>query len=203
MSNLRVALLGLMAASPALAQSVRVIPVPVVSNDLTAPHAAYDGHATTFKAIARGGNGTWLVEWDFEGDGTFDSSRSTTDRYDLSERFTYPNVTSDTEFAAVVRVTSGSEVSLGTYRVHVFAGVPADPNLATARQLQVMRSVVIDDSLWFLHTQMTRSGNEADSLTGARATGSLNGPEPILAEGEFLEALAATGTSPPSPAFPT
>lgn len=193
MLNLRVVLLALMAASPALAQAVRVIPVPVVSNDATAPHAAYNGHATTFKAIAREGNGSYLVEWDFQGDGTFDTSRTTTNRYDLSERFTYPSVTSDTEYTAVVRVTSASQVALGAYRVHVFSDVPTDPNLATARQLQVMRAVAIDDALWFLHNRMTRSGNEADPLTGARATGSLSGPEPVLAEGDFLEALGRNG----------
>ena len=39
----------------ASAQNLRVLPVPWVATDLTIPHQAYNGRATTFKAIARGG----------------------------------------------------------------------------------------------------------------------------------------------------
>jgi hypothetical protein len=193
MLNLRAVLLAMVVASPALAQELRVIPVPVASNDPTSPHAAYNGHATTFKAIARGGNGTYIVEWDFEGDGTYDVMRTTTNRYDLSARFTYPNQATDTDFVARVRVTSGGRAVTGSYPVHVFSDVPSNPNNATARQLQVMRTVAIDDALWFVHNQVTRSGNEEDPLTGARATGSLGGPSPALVEGDFLEALGRNG----------
>lgn len=118
---------------------------------------------------------------------------TTSNRYDLSARFTYPNQATDTDFVARVRVTSNGQTVTGSYPVHVFADVPSNPNNATARQLQVMRAVAIDDALWFVHNQLTRGGNEADPLTGARAVGSLAGPEPVLAEGDFLEALGRNG----------
>ena len=73
------------------AQNLRVVPVPWVATDLTVPHMAYNGHATTFKAIARGGNGTYFYEWDFNGDGQYDFSATTNNRYNLSTRFTYAN----------------------------------------------------------------------------------------------------------------
>jgi hypothetical protein len=34
-----------------------------------------------------------------------------------------------------------------------------------------MRSVAVDDGLWYLHNQMSRTGNEEDALTGAQITG--------------------------------
>ena len=187
-----VPILLLLGAIPA--HALEVIPVPWVATDPAVPHLAYNGHATIFKAIARGGDGTYLVDWDFDGDGTYDATRTTTDRYDLSATSTYPAQAADTTFHAVIRVTSGPEVAYGTYPVRVFADVPADPALTTDRQLQVMRSVAIDDGLWFLHTQMGRAGDETHPLTGAQLTGWVD-PEAgqpsarSISSASFLEAL--------------
>jgi PKD repeat protein len=182
----------------AAAGALEVIPVPWVATDPSVPHLAYNGHATTFKAIARGGNGTWLVEWDFDGDGVYDFSRSTTDRYDLSTRYTFPLQGADATFQANVRVTSNGEVAVATYPVRIFADVPAVPALATDHQLQVMRSVAIDDGLWYLHTQMGRSGDETSALTGAQATGWVDSDSGQtgyrnIATGSVLEALGRNG----------
>lgn len=167
------------ASRGAEAQNLRVMPVPWVATDATVPHQAYNGHATTFKAIARGGNGTYQVEWDFQGDGTYDVNFTRTNRYDLSTTFTYPAQATTTTFQAKVRVTSNAQTVIGTYPVRVFADVPTDPNAATDRQLQVMRSVAVDDGLWYLHNQLTRSGNEEDTLTGAQAIASLANPADV------------------------
>src|SRR5687767_11400433 len=86
------------------AQNLRVIPAPWVATDLTIPHQAYNGHPTTFKAIARGGSGSYMFEWDFQGDGQFDFSSTTSNRYNLSTRFTYPNQAATTTFTAKIRV---------------------------------------------------------------------------------------------------
>ena len=158
-------------ARAADAQNLRVVPVPWVATDLTIPHQAYNGHATTFKAIARGGNGSYVYEWDFQGDGTYDTMTSTANRYNLSARFAYPNQAATTTFSAKVRVTSNGQSVIGTYPVRVFADVPALPQNANDRQLQVMRGVAVDDALWFLHNAMTRSGNEEDVGSGAQITG--------------------------------
>ncbi|HVV85817.1 MAG TPA: PKD domain-containing protein, partial [Kofleriaceae bacterium] len=158
--------------------ALRVIPVPWVATDPTIPHQAYNGHVTILKAVARGGNGTYKVEWDPEGDGVYNGGAltiaSTNNRYDLSVQFTYPNQAVTTTFQAKVRVTSGAEVVVGTYPVRVFADVPADPNVANDRQLQVMRSVAVDNGLWYLHTKLLRSGAEEDPISGAQITGYLN-----------------------------
>src|SRR6185295_19173758 len=86
------------ASRSAHAQNLQVISVPWVATDLTIPHQAYNGHATTYKAIARGGNGTYTYDWDYTGDGVYDFSGSTTNRYNLSTRFTLPNQAATTTF---------------------------------------------------------------------------------------------------------
>lgn len=167
--------LSVLVSSSVFAQNLRVLPVPASQADTTLPHAAYNGRATTFKAIARGGNGTYTFEWDFDGNGVFDVTNTTTNRYDLSASFTYPNQTSDVTFNALVRVTSNGQTVTVRYPVRVYTDVPSNPNNATERQLQVMRDVALDDGLWFLHKQLSRSGNEDDPLVGARGTGIVGG----------------------------
>jgi hypothetical protein len=166
-------------ADQAEAQNLRVVPAPWVAHDLTVPHQAYNGHATTFKAIARGGSGSYMYEWDFQGDGQFDFSSTTSNRYNLSTRFTYPNQAATTTFTAKIRVTSGGQTVTGIYPVRVFADVPANPANANARQIQVMRGVAVDDGLWYLHTVMSRGGpSEEDAINGAQITGDMGGPAP-------------------------
>ncbi|MGC3998925.1 MAG: hypothetical protein QM767_16335 [Anaeromyxobacter sp.] len=202
MANARVlvAVLALLAASSAAAQNLRVVAVPWVDTDPSIPHLAYNGHATTFKAIARGGNGTYVVEWDFQGDGVYDLGSSTTNRYNLSARFTYPNQAATTTFWARVRVTSNGQTVMATYPVRVEADVPSNPSLATARQLQVMRNVAIDDGLWYLHNQLIRSGNEEDPLLGAQLQGYVSASYSTIGSAEFLEALCMNGHAPAFPA---
>lgn len=178
----------------AAAQNLRVLPVPLVAADPSVPHLAYRGHATTFKAIARGGNGTYQVEWDFDGDGVFDLSFATLNPYDLSARFTFPDQAADRLFQARVRVTSNGQTVTGSYPVQVLSEVPNNPFLANDRQFQAMRSVAIDDGLWFLHAAMARAGNAEDPLTGAQVTGYVDADvgsasQRLLATAAFLEAL--------------
>src|SRR5688572_24441712 len=117
MTAVRIAALVLLAPLTAAAQNLEAIPVPHVALDASAPHFAYNGRATTFKAIARGGSTEWVVDWDFEGDGTWDNTRTVTNRYDLSARFTYPDQATSTTFTARVRVTSGAETATAEYPV--------------------------------------------------------------------------------------
>ena len=179
-------------ARTANAQNLRVLPVPWVATDSTIPHQAYNGHATIFKAIARGGNGSYTVEWDFDGNGVYDVSFASNDRYNLGYAYTYPNQAATTTFQAKVRVTSNNQTVVGTYPVRVFADVPADPANASDRQLQVMSSVATDNALWYLHLQMSRTGNEEDALTGAQATGNVSGPATAAAAG-YLWTLGLNG----------
>lgn len=135
----------------AVAGPLEVITVPWIATALSTPHTAYNGHATTFKAIARGGTGTYLYEWDFEDDGAYDFSATTTNSYNLSAQHTYPDQASNRAFIARIRVTSGIETVTGEYPVLVMV-----PNT-----LQHRINVAIDDGLWYLHTGQTR-GTYAD-----------------------------------------
>jgi hypothetical protein len=127
-------------------QGLEVITVPWVPGNPNVPHDTYNGVSTNFMAIARGGNGTYFYEWDFNGDGTFDYSNTTTNPYDLSITSTYPVQASDRLFIARIRVTSGSETETAEYRVVVHE--PA------TLEVKVNRS--IDNALWYLHTTMSR-----------------------------------------------
>lgn len=202
MNLARAALILATLPTAALAQNLRVVPVPFSPLDITVSHQAYNGHATTFKAIARGGSGSYLFEWDFNGDGAFDFSDTTTNRYNLSARYSFPNQAAEVTFNARVRVTSGGQTVTASYPVRVFPDVPLNPATANERQLQLMRNVAIDDALWYLHNSLVRSGNEEDPLFGAQATANLPGNfgtsnynHPAM----VLEALVTAGHY---PAFP-
>nr|MBC8229928.1 hypothetical protein [bacterium] len=69
---------------------LKVLTVPWVATAPTIPHIAYNGHPTTFKAIARGGAGSYTYDWDFNGDDEYDYSNTTTNGYNLSAKHTYP-----------------------------------------------------------------------------------------------------------------
>ena len=92
-----VAMAGLVRSAEA--QNLRVMPVPWVATDVTIPHQAYNGKATIFKAVARGGNGSYSYRWDFDGNGTWDTgATATSNRYNLAATFTYPNQATTTTF---------------------------------------------------------------------------------------------------------
>ena len=136
---------GLVFASTVYAQ-LEVVTVPWVPGNSAIPHDTYNGVSTTFMAIARGGNGSFTYEWDFNGDGTYDFSATTTNPYDLSANHLYPFQASDRLFIARVRVTSGTEVVTAEYRVMIHE--PAT--------LDVKINRTIDNALWFLHSRMNR-----------------------------------------------
>lgn len=143
-----ISILSLVGSITSIASAqLRAITVPWYPGKPSVPHNAYNGHPTTFKAIARGGTGSYTYEWDFNGDGTYDSSNTTTNRYNLSVRYTYPNQSSDKTFIARIRVTSGTETDTAEYPVTIYADA----------SLGVRVNVAIDDGLWYLHTSQARS----------------------------------------------
>ena len=125
---------------------LEVVAVPWVANSPLIPHDAYNGKEITFKAIARGGNGTYTYEWDFNGDGTYDLTAVTQNSYDLSAKYTYPDQQFDKIFIARIRVTSGGQVATAEYPVRVH------PSPTQA----VKVNVAIDDALWWMHRKMLR-----------------------------------------------
>jgi len=130
------------------AQSLSVITVPYNQKNPSIPHYAYNGHQTTFKAICRGGSGTIKYQWDFNGDGTYDTAEITvTDKYNLSATYTYPNQSTTIIFAAKIKVWSTTETVYASYPVCVFPDATRD----------VKVNVACDDGLWWLHNYLTRA----------------------------------------------
>ena len=127
-------------------QTLEVITVPCVPGNPGIPHDTYNGVHTNLLAIARGGNGTYAYEWDFNGDGVYDFSSSTTNPYDLSTTHTYPDQVSNRLFIARIRVTSGVDTVTAEYRVMIHE--PATQDVKVNR--------TIDNALWYLHTTMNR-----------------------------------------------
>lgn len=166
---------------PLHAQTLEVIPVPMVSTNPIIPHDTYNGVATTFKAIARGGTGSYNYEWDFNGDGTYDYSNSTSDSYNLSASYTYPDQASDRTFIAKIRVTSGAETATAEYRVTIHA----------TAFLWVKVNKAIDDGLWYLHTHQTRGTDANSAEYGYWSYG-----YPVAATGAATEAFEIQGHLP-------
>jgi hypothetical protein len=112
------------------------------------PHSAYNGHPTTFKAIVRGGVMPMQYQWDFNGDGIYDTPlTNVTDPFNLQAIYTYPNQAFTNDFVARVRVVDNTgAVSTDEYFVTVW--VP------DTREVRV--NVAIDDALWYLHNTMHR-----------------------------------------------
>ena len=168
--------------------AAKVITVPVTSGDITTPHLAYNGHTTTFKAIARGFSGIAQAQsarfsWDFNGDGIYDresvpaqcvSAPEGTTCYDLSAKFTYPPQSVSTTFQAKVRLSVSGQDTFAVYPVFVRADVPAAsggsatilPQNATDEQLEVMRAVALDESLWYLHLHLSNRGGTGAAIYG-------------------------------------
>lgn len=134
-------------AGAGYARALEVTTVPWVPSNPNFPHDTYNGVSTRFMAIARGGSGTYSYEWDFNGDGTYDYSNTTSNPYDLSTTHTYPFQASDRLFIARIRVTSGTEAATAEYRVIVH-----EPET-----LEVRVNRAIDNALWYLHTNMIRT----------------------------------------------
>ncbi|MFN3199897.1 MAG: PKD domain-containing protein [Bradymonadia bacterium] len=150
-------------------------------------------------AIVRDGTAPYTVSWDFDGNGTWDTTFNTNDAYNLSSDYTYPNQANDTLFVANIRVVdSTGATAFGSFPVQIYADVPsiANANSANADQLNILRTRAISRALWLMHLQMTnRSGNGAD-LTGMvdKTAGSSSGTDGDVAfNGAFIWTLALNG----------
>lgn len=166
-----VAVVGLGLGAAGSAEAFSVVPVPKNPQDVNVPHNAYNGKATTYKAIVRDGNcGQYTYWWDPDGPGPIaeQAQQTTADPYNLGFQYTYPNQAADKLFAARVRVQCGAEEAIGTYLVYVTADVPGpgNANNATVEQLAIMSDVALDDVLWNLHREMISRGGNGAAITG-------------------------------------
>ncbi|MFN3202685.1 MAG: PKD domain-containing protein, partial [Bradymonadia bacterium] len=187
------------------ASALSVVTVPQSPQDTTIPHGAINNEPTRFMAIARDGAAPYTVSWDYDGNGTWDTTFNTNDPYNLAADYTYPVQASDNLFVANVRVVDGGgNTAFGSFPVLVYANVPrlSQANSATEEQLNVMRNRAITRGLWWLHVNYFagRAGSGSaisgymDKRDGLRA-GSYATVDYALT-GAYLWALALNGHFP-------
>ncbi|MFN3198164.1 MAG: PKD domain-containing protein, partial [Bradymonadia bacterium] len=155
--------------SASAASALTVVPVPQNPQDLTVPHAAFNGASTRFKAIVRDGSAPYSVSIDYTGDGVYDTTFNTSDAYELEATYTYPNVAVDTLHIASIRVVdNGGNTAFGSYPVYIRADCPtmANVNSATDDQLAHMRNRAIDEGMWYIHKNMAGRGGSNNQITG-------------------------------------
>ncbi|MBU2490462.1 MAG: PKD domain-containing protein, partial [Proteobacteria bacterium] len=128
----------------------RVICVPWVASDPKFPHETWDGKEITLKGIVKDADPV-TYQWNF-GDGSLSAVMNVTNAYDLSIKHTYPAAPVDTPFVATLMVwDSAGNSSFDTYNIGV-----------KAFDLETEVNVAIDDALWYLHQQMSRSRDVND-----------------------------------------
>ena len=169
----------------------RVIPVPANPDDLDEPHRVHAGVKVVLKAIIRADSpGTFRVWWDADGDGQWDTSSSCTPDaeracsystdavhtvrdVEFTWEYPVPDDGNDHLVMATVQIErqGTGQFQTASYWLHVYPFVPdADPDNWTDEQRSVMRAMVLEDALWFLHKNaVDLRGTEATSAIEARA----------------------------------
>ncbi|MFN3201645.1 MAG: PKD domain-containing protein, partial [Bradymonadia bacterium] len=188
------------------AHALDVLTVPQNPLDTTVPQGAINGESTRFMAIARDGAAPYTVSWDFDGNGTWDTTFNTNNAYNLAADHTYPNQANDNLFVANVRVVDGGgNTAFGSFPVLVHANVPsiANANSATDEQMAVIRNRAIIRGLWNLHNRMISRGGAGAAITGYldKTDGYRNGIAVVdqSITGAFLWGLALNGHYPAYP----
>ncbi len=125
-----------------------VITVPWVARDPVVPHETYDGRSIRLKGIVRDADAA-TYQWDF-GDGTQSAVTNVTNAFDLSVAHTYPSAPAGTPFTAVLKVwDSAGQLGQDTYNV-----------IIRPKTLNTEINIAIDEGLWYLHQQQTRTTAE-------------------------------------------
>ncbi|RDH87793.1 MAG: hypothetical protein DIZ78_04420 [endosymbiont of Escarpia spicata] len=154
-----------------------VITVPWVAHDPIAPHEIYNGKAIRVKGIVRDADAV-TFQWDF-GDGTSSAVTAITDPYDLSLSHTYPTAPAGTPFVATLKVwDSAGQMGQDNYNVVV-----------KPKTLNTEINVAIDEGLWYLHQEQTRTtaeGYETGYWTSnARASATASSIQSFLINGHL------------------
>ncbi|MDH3715484.1 MAG: PKD domain-containing protein, partial [Gammaproteobacteria bacterium] len=125
-----------------------VITVPWVARDPVVPHETFDGRSIRLKGIVRDADPV-NFQWDF-GDGTQSAVTAVTNPFDLSVAHTYPSAPAGTPFTAVLTVwDSAGQMGQDTYNV-----------IIRPQTLNTEVNIAIDEGLWYLHQQQTRTTAE-------------------------------------------
>ncbi|MCK6570856.1 PKD domain-containing protein [Myxococcota bacterium] len=158
------AFVGAMAtAAPAAAETVVIVPYAQQNKDL--PHPAHSGAPITLKAIVRGltcdqgYDVTWDVNLDRQytaADGTVRYGRTQNTLWDIGRTWTVPVVQFDQpqNVGVQVRNVCNNQIYSGSFPLYIYAFQPSnDPRQWTRDQLDIMGSMAVQETLWYLHRQ--------------------------------------------------
>ena len=166
---------------------VMAVTVPWVPSQPSIPHISYSGKTVTLKGIAR--NGATQYSWDF-GDGSPATAWTTiANPFNLGVTHTYTGVPGQL-FNATLTVSNGGNVSSAEYPIVLREAT--DP--AIPAQLDTRVAVAVDEALWWLHVNMTRSTFAAGSPGFGQPYGYWSGGTPLPATCVALEALERHGS---------
>ena len=179
-------------AAPAAADTVVV--VPYAQQNPALPHPAHSNAPITLKAIVRAVNAgcaNYDVAWDtnlnnnYNDDAVVRYARTGTTLWDIGKTFTVPVVARDQRLFVGVRVrnTCNSTDIFGSFPLYVYAFQPAvDARTWTADQFNVLASMAIQESLWWMHRQTWFFNGDQGALNATIAARygqsyvSMNGP---------------------------
>ncbi len=170
-----------------LLAGLEVVPIPFIQESPEIPHPVHEEGQITLKAIARGtdSSGDYEIWWDTDFDGNFDNNPSrivnatagTDTIYDIGQTFQVPDVDYDQQLDVQVRIReldSGDE-AFGTFSIYVNDFRPSnDPRNWTDSQLEVIQQMSVQESLWYVHRNLTRSGDLTASMTADYAYDNAN-----------------------------
>ena len=187
-----------------------IIFVPYAPKDLSLAAPAHENAHITLKGILRNAdcNSGYKVYWDTNGNQSFDESPKNVSAsggtvYDIGITYKVPTVTSNGEFPIDVRVRNNcTNVNTdATYFLYVYDWSPStNPNNWSKTQREVMVQMGIQEALWYIHRNITRSGS------GNTMKGYMNTPQRSAAGSYYLEgsttAIWAMNVNGRLPAYP-
>ena len=146
-----------------MAAGLTVLTVPWDPTNPLTPHTTYPINATTEVTVSLGATApsaaagdSLQVVWSF-GDGSPNTTFTTTNQYDLSTTHQYPpSAISGTAWTAVVTVTDTTAGTSGTANYYVSQ---------SANNLSSRVNVAIDTGLWYMHQTMWRANSPANGQT--------------------------------------
>lgn len=170
------------------AANLKVMTVPANINDSSQPHYTYNGHLTTFKAIVQGTdpNAQYYYRWDINGDGAWDQLEGKTyanangqwyigKGADLSGKGYLLDIQAEQKLViGTIEVATDInsygvpvDSAFGSYPVLQYRDLsPAEPTGFNNAQLSILKSIAMEDALWYLHQQLVQVGASGIGATG-------------------------------------
>lgn len=145
------------ASNSATSCQMQAMTVPFRPGDPSIPHPTYSGATITLKGIARYGANQFM--WDFGDGSALTAWVPIANPYNLGVRHVYTGPVGH-PFVATLFVRNSSNpsvVSAANYRVRIEQSSANAQTITDPAQLDVRAQVALDEGLWYLHLQLSRS----------------------------------------------